>query len=241
MQWAFTFAAYSKFTTDLPSLDASPIQTSTAAAGTPGNTIFNADLLQVGSVVQAQGLVNAGFDRGGLRRIASCGQAPSLPGLHVESFLGPQHFSAETAPAMHDGLAQRVTHDVLSRHGTAVFPVLTFQAPLTCVLCCVRREAGTLDQARSLPRTSTTCTLATTALASPSTTSARAEDTAAVAKTGCQTAGPRSSWHQSGRVRGATQHRSQGSTVMPAARCRGLEPAPSPRHGQRAAGRAGTS
>ena len=51
LQWSFAFAAYSDFTSDLPSLDAAPTQTATAAAGTPGNTRYNAKLLQVGFCV----------------------------------------------------------------------------------------------------------------------------------------------------------------------------------------------
>ncbi len=48
LQWSFAFAAYSDFTADLPSLDAGPTQTATAAAGTPGNKQYNTKLLQVG-------------------------------------------------------------------------------------------------------------------------------------------------------------------------------------------------
>jgi len=48
LQWSFAFAAYSDFTSDLPSLDAAPTQTATAAAGTPGNEQYNTKLLQVG-------------------------------------------------------------------------------------------------------------------------------------------------------------------------------------------------
>ena len=47
VQWAFAFAVYSQFTSSPAGLDASPIETSTSAAGTPGNTQYNAYLLQV--------------------------------------------------------------------------------------------------------------------------------------------------------------------------------------------------
>ena len=46
IQWQFSFAAYSDFTADLPSLQ--PLATqdgSAAAAGTPQNTTFNGDVL----------------------------------------------------------------------------------------------------------------------------------------------------------------------------------------------------
>jgi hypothetical protein len=51
IQWAFAFAAYGKFTSDLTNLDASPIQTDAVAAGTPGNTMFDAFVQQVRSSV----------------------------------------------------------------------------------------------------------------------------------------------------------------------------------------------
>ena len=50
LQWAFAFAAYEEFTKDLQSLDASPVETSSAAAGTPGVGTYNEYLLKVSTL-----------------------------------------------------------------------------------------------------------------------------------------------------------------------------------------------